>query len=1018
MGLNNVDSPSKQALVEIMRKVNALGHEPRVIVELDKFSYVRGLKRMYEVTRYIEKTITKNIVSIESEYTDSDGTDVEGVINANPPVMPIQGKNKLSDMSITSRHRTVNPERPTHKGLDLDLAIGDPLVASWSGVVVEAKDYGNTGYGKEVLIDHGNGVQTRYAHMDSFAVGVGDNVRQGDVIGTGGNSGGVRSSTGDGSHLHYEVLKDGVDLNPELVLNGSISMNAVASPANGGKGTTVKTKKTITKTTEKVGYDRDFNKVQPYDTKWENMQGKYFTMATPAGVKKMFGISDGLGANQTKGFLLNHTWFNDGYLEFSYFLKKGIPEGSVMEVRVDGKKVWQTGSMMNVDTGIIMNPAPIPIKKGTHRIWFTITNPTNKPDPNMRYGLMRVKAAEYDEVEEQVTVDVPLKWVDLGGTTNSGAEYKSTIWDYEDGMGNPAKWNKDGDVINGGDYLQVPDGSTIRRSEVVPSFPFTTQFTAKVAPGSTNGKVTVANGKKSFTVNLTPTTTKAGSGSYAVDNTTWQDYMLVAKDDSKAVLFVKSGGVWTDTGLNVTATSSSDNKVAFSSTGGDLYVDDVKYVDKDFSSSTPSTKIERKEVEKWYDLGGFVFDETFYLEEDIMSWEVATHLDMSSSTATVTLSNHHGFYSADYVRDPVFPDNMQKSPYSYFEEGEIRHILSEYTPVRIYAGYGNEIVRVFTGMIKGEIQENSEERTITFHCVDRYDILEECVLLKDLSFPFAEDAGVTGDNVRRPWIKSSIIQYLANFAGMTGWRYVYEDLLHPDLSIEETYFTDINRTNDTFMKFDSNGKLSEVKMGEVKSPKGYRNPFVEDVTFKAGERVSDCIRRVAEEINFRTFTNRYGTFIMHHIDFENNMRWNFRSGENLMSLETSTDYSRVRNHIIVAGENGNTENFFDKDLILATKGQVRTASIECPWISETDGTTARGAKQVVADKLFFDMKRQARTKNVVVKGNPFIEILDGCYVYDANTSTAGYYIIKGNTMIGDSNGIINRLELTWEQTTQ
>lgn len=1021
--LNHVDNPSKQALVEIMRKVNALGHEPRVLVEIDKFSYVRGLKRKYEITEYIEKTVTKNIVSITSEYTDGGGTEVEGVFNFNAPVMPIQGKSKLSDMTITSRHRTVNPERPTHKGLDLDLAIGDPLVAVWSGVVVEAKDYGTSGYGKEVLIDHGNGVKTRYAHMDSFDVGVGDSVKQGQVIGKGGNTGDCRSTTGDGSHLHFEVLKDGVDINPEPVLSGGVVMNGVATPSMKGSGTTVKTKKTVTKATEKVAYSRDFDKAQPYDTKWENLQGKYFTVATPAGVKKMFGVADGVNANASKGFVLNHTWFNDGYLDFSYFYQKGIPQGSILSVSMDGKTIWQTGTMMNISSAVY-HPIPVSIPKGTHRIYFNIRNPNTQNDPSVKWGIMTVKCVEFDEIEEQVEVEVPIP--DSAGGATSGEAYTSTIWDYEDGMGDASKWKPfdDTKIINGGDYLSFTDtqttdsGDGFERTGVV-SFPFTLQTRLKLEKDTTSSNIYVSDGTKAFKPIIRVDGVANNSGQmYVVDNTQWQEYMFVAKDASKMVVFHKKDGAWVDTGLTVNSVDYDTNRLLFHTPGtatGTMYVDDVKYVDKDFSSTTPVTTHEKKATEKWYDLGGFVFDETFYLEDDIMNWEVSTHMDMSSATATVTLSNHHGFYSPEYIRDTVFPDNSRKSPYSYYEEGEVRHVLSEYTPVRIYAGYGNELVRVFTGMVKGEIQENSEERTITFHCVDRFDILEECVLLKEMSFPPADYIGAVGDTVRRPWIKSSIVQALVNFAGMTGWRYVYEDLLHPDLVIEETYFTDINRSNNTFMKFDAQGKLQEVKLGDVKSPKGYRNPFVEDVIFAQGERVSDCIRRVAEEINFRCFTNRYGTFIMHHIDFENNMRWNFRSGENLYSLDTSTDYSRVRNHIIVSGAIGNTEHFFDKDLLIATKGQVRTASIECPWIDESDGTSARGAKQVVADKLFFDMKRQARTKNVVVKGNPFIEILDGCYVYDSNTSTAGYYIVKGNTLIGDQNGMVNRLELTWEQ---
>ncbi len=64
---------------------------------------------------------------------------------------------------------------------------------------------------------------------------------------------------------------------------------------------------------------------------------------------------------------------------------------------------------------------------------------------------------------------------------------------------------------------------------------------------------------------------------------------------------------------------------------------------------------------------------------------------------------------------------------SYYENGAIRHVLSEATPVRIYAGYGENLVRVFTGRIRGEIEQNSDEKTITINCVDMYDMLEEHV---------------------------------------------------------------------------------------------------------------------------------------------------------------------------------------------------------------------------------------------------------------------------------------------------
>ncbi len=88
--------------------------------------------------------------------------------------------------------------------------IGSAVVAPASGVVRIADDNGwNGGYGKEILIDHGNGWSTRVAHLSSVRVNVGEHVSAGEVIALSGNSG--RST---GPHVHFEILKGGTHLNP------------------------------------------------------------------------------------------------------------------------------------------------------------------------------------------------------------------------------------------------------------------------------------------------------------------------------------------------------------------------------------------------------------------------------------------------------------------------------------------------------------------------------------------------------------------------------------------------------------------------------------------------------------------------------------------------------------------------------------------------------------------------------------------------------------------------------------
>jgi len=102
------------------------------------------------------------------------------------------------------------PFGPTHKGIDIDgyNQIGAPIVAAASGTVVLAA-YTDYGYGNYVIIDHGNGMQTLYAHLSAIWVAQGQSVSQGEAIGALGSTG---YSTGP--HLHFEVHVGGVPVDP------------------------------------------------------------------------------------------------------------------------------------------------------------------------------------------------------------------------------------------------------------------------------------------------------------------------------------------------------------------------------------------------------------------------------------------------------------------------------------------------------------------------------------------------------------------------------------------------------------------------------------------------------------------------------------------------------------------------------------------------------------------------------------------------------------------------------------
>jgi murein DD-endopeptidase MepM/ murein hydrolase activator NlpD len=101
---------------------------------------------------------------------------------------------------------------PIHRGLDIKAVLGAPLYAADSGVIVYAGPT-NRGYGNLVVIDHGNGYQTVYAHLSQWNVTCGESVFQGNIIGLSGSTG-----NSSGPHLHFEVRYNGSYVNPWTIL--------------------------------------------------------------------------------------------------------------------------------------------------------------------------------------------------------------------------------------------------------------------------------------------------------------------------------------------------------------------------------------------------------------------------------------------------------------------------------------------------------------------------------------------------------------------------------------------------------------------------------------------------------------------------------------------------------------------------------------------------------------------------------------------------------------------------------
>ena len=139
-------------------------------------------------------------------------------LSAIPAIQPVRNEN-LKRLASGFGYRTdpFTKVKKMHEGMDFTAKIGTPIFATGDGVVTKA-DNSASGFGNHIVIRHGFGYETLYAHLSKYNVRAGQHVKRGDIIGYVGSTG--RS---EGPHLHYEVHKDQKVVNPLNFYYGNIS---------------------------------------------------------------------------------------------------------------------------------------------------------------------------------------------------------------------------------------------------------------------------------------------------------------------------------------------------------------------------------------------------------------------------------------------------------------------------------------------------------------------------------------------------------------------------------------------------------------------------------------------------------------------------------------------------------------------------------------------------------------------------------------------------------------------------
>jgi len=166
------------------------------------------IQQMHKSLEDLETKTT--IASISQNQLNDFLKEQKSILACTPSIRPTDG---WFSSGFGYRISPFTNQREFHKGIDIATRMGTPIIASADGLVVHAGKEGN--FGNMIAINHGYNLKTRYGHLSKYRIKKGQSVKRGQIIGEVGNSGRCT-----GPHLHYEVLLNGVPVNPlRFILN-------------------------------------------------------------------------------------------------------------------------------------------------------------------------------------------------------------------------------------------------------------------------------------------------------------------------------------------------------------------------------------------------------------------------------------------------------------------------------------------------------------------------------------------------------------------------------------------------------------------------------------------------------------------------------------------------------------------------------------------------------------------------------------------------------------------------------
>ena len=180
---------------------------------VDRYSYLEGLnnsKIIIETTKKLDKLSKKAYIQSRSfDEVTVLAKRKDDMVRSIPAIMPLSNKDLTRvASSFGMRIHPFYKVLKMHTGMDFTAPTGTEIYSTGDGVVTKI-EYAQRGYGYHIVVDHGFGYETLYAHMSQIIMRPGQKIKRGTVIGYVGNTG-----TSVAPHLHYEVIRNGDKINP------------------------------------------------------------------------------------------------------------------------------------------------------------------------------------------------------------------------------------------------------------------------------------------------------------------------------------------------------------------------------------------------------------------------------------------------------------------------------------------------------------------------------------------------------------------------------------------------------------------------------------------------------------------------------------------------------------------------------------------------------------------------------------------------------------------------------------